>query len=204
MIKSLRGEVLQVKEDTLELNVSGFGMEIYSSKSVLENAVSGEICSVLTLLVITEAGPSLYGFSSEEERTLFRELTQIKNIGGRMAIALLRAFSSQEIISAVLSEDSAYLGRAQGVGAKRAERVCFELKPKIEKIFGSLGSLGEGTKKSPSTSGGASLAEALTSLGFSQQEAAWALKEARKNKDEKLNDEETLLAALSSLERRRQ
>ena len=197
MIRSLSGVVESLREGMLVLDVNGFGLEVYGSRSVLDAACEGQPLRVQTQLVLTESGPSLYGFGDDDERRLFQELLQVKNIGGRMAMALLRCFSVPELVGAIRIQDVALLGRAPGVGAKRAERICFELRPKLERLFGGV--VGE----EAGTFGVGSLTDALEGLGFSRAEARHALEEARRSLDRPDPSEEELLRlALVRLEKR--
>ena len=198
MIRSLSGVVESARDGALWIDVNGFGLEVFASRTVLEQAEEGHPLRLLAQLILTDSGPSLYGFGGEEERRLFQELIQVKNIGGRMAMALLRVFSVSELVAAIRAQDVTSLGRAPGVGAKRAERICFELRPKLDRLFGTAagetGSLAAGVE---------SLADALEGLGFSRSTARSALEEARRSLEgEEPAEEDLLRLALARLQKR--
>lgn len=198
MIRSLSGVVESARDGALWIDVNGFGLEVFASRTVLDQAEEGHPLRLLAQLILTDSGPSLYGFGGEEERRLFQELIQVKNIGGRMAMALLRVFSVSELVAAIRAQDVTSLGRAPGVGAKRAERICFELRPKLDRLFGTAagetGSLAAGVE---------SLADALEGLGFSRTAARSALEEARRSLEgEEPAEEDLLRLALARLQKR--
>ena len=198
MIRSLSGVVESARDGALWIDVNGFGLEVFASRTVLEQAEEGHPLRLLAQLILTDSGPSLYGFGGEEERRLFQELIQVKNIGGRMAMALLRVFSVSELVAAIRAQDVTSLGRAPGVGAKRAERICFELRPKLDRLFGTAaGAAG------PLAAGVESLADALEGLGFSRTAARSALEEARRSLEgEEPAEEDLLRLALARLQKR--
>lgn len=202
MINSLRGKIIAINSDSITLDVSGFGVEVFVTKSLLAGGVAvGDELTCFAYLQISDAGMSLFGFSSERERALFMELLQVKTMGGKLSITLLRYLGAEEVLQAITSGNPSLLS-VPGLGAKRAERICFELKDKLAKKFSELP---DGV--------GASLAEAsldvvvsdaLSGLGFKQGETARAISVARASagSDVKWTEEELLKAALSVLRRR--
>jgi len=200
MINSLRGKVLSIYEDTITIDVSGFGLEVFASGSVFAQAVIGEDISCFAYLQISDAGPSLFGFSTERERTLFMELLQVKTVGGKLAIALLKHLDTDDILNAIITGSPAMI-TVPGLGSKRAERICFELKNKIAKKFAGMPE--KGASGSSGTSYDAFVIEALTGLGFSQGEAAHAISASKAGNRETAWTEESLLkASLNLLQRR--
>jgi Holliday junction DNA helicase RuvA len=141
---------------------------------------------------------SLFGFADEVERAVFQELTQVRGVGGRLAIGLLRRLDSGSLIDAVAAGDASRLSSVPGVGAKRAQAICFELKPRFEKRFGAVGS---------ALPGGVAVdervLEALEALGFSRSEGVKALLRARGEAPDATWGEEALLSSsLRHLSRR--
>lgn len=201
MINSLRGIVLSIGEDCIVLDVAGFGLEVFITRSLLEHAVIDEELVCYAYLQISDAGLSMFGFSSELERTLFLELLQVKTVGGKLAITLLRHLDAEQVLMAIMSGSAAMLS-VPGLGAKRAERICFELKNKIEKKFSGM--LDSGTAVSFGAPLDSFVMEALTGLGFSQGESARAisLSKADSETDTAWTEESLLKASLSILQRR--
>ncbi|MDR1651963.1 MAG: Holliday junction branch migration protein RuvA [Synergistaceae bacterium] len=201
MIRSLSGTVLSVESDSICLDVSGFGIEVFASGTLISSAAAGEFLSCRAYMQVSEAGIYMFGFSDETERDLFLEITQVKTMGGKLSIALLRHLDAPSVISAIMSGDPSRLA-VPGLGPKRAERICFELRPKIEKKFSSLASFGTPVLPSARSAEGEVIG-GLMGLGFSQGEASRAVSQCRAESGERaLNEEELMMLALHKLQRR--
>ena len=200
MINSLRGKVLSISDESVTLEVGGFGLDVFSSRSLMSQATPSEELFCYAYMQVSDAGVSLFGFSDERERLLFLELLQVKTVGGKLAVTLLRHLDADQILQAIASGSSSML-TVPGLGAKRAERICFELKNKISKKFSDIKSFGEQDKKDHASD--SFVLEALTGLGFSQGEAVRALSRARGEAGTEISwTEEALLKASLSLLRR--
>jgi Holliday junction DNA helicase RuvA len=199
MIRSLEGTVLSAGEDMICLDVAGFGIEVFVTRSLMSSAVAGEKLRCLAYLQTNDAGMTMFGFSDETERALFLEITQVKTMGGKLSIALLRHMGAKDVISAIMSSDPSRL-EVPGLGAKRAERICFELRSRIEKKFASLA---DGSAPTNSGAGDSEVIGGLMGLGFSQNEASRAVSLCRyEGGDRNWTDEDLMMSALSKLQRR--
>ena len=200
MINSLRGKVLSIGDESITLEVSGFGLEIFTYRSLMSQASVSEELFCFAYMQVSDAGISLFGFSDERERLLFLELLQVKTVGGKLAVTLLRHLDADQILQAIASGSSAML-TVPGLGAKRAERICFELKNKISKKFSEIKGFSEqGRKEHASDS---FVLEALTGLGFTQGEAVRAISRSRAEAgpDASWTEEDLLKTSLSLLRR---
>ena len=201
MIRMLSGTVLSVDADSICLDVAGFGLEIFASGSLLAAARPNEFLSCQTYLQVSDAGMALFGFSDDAERALFLEITQVKTMGGKLSIALLRHLGVEAIVSAILAEDSSRLA-VPGLGPKRAERICFELRSKVEKKFAAFASAVSVSGKRGSMD--AEVISGLVGLGFSQSEAVHAVSACRAEVGEgkTWSEEELMKSSLAKLQRR--
>ncbi len=200
MINSLRGKVLSIGEESLTLDVGGFGLEVFASRSLMTQAEISAELFCYAYMQISDAGVNLFGFSDERERLLFLELLQVKTVGGKLAVTLLRHLDADRILQAISSGSSSML-TVPGLGAKRAERICFELKNKIAKKFTEIKSFGEQGQRDHASD--SFVMEALTGLGFTQAEAVRALSKSRAEAaPDTAWTEETLLKAALVLLRR--
>jgi Holliday junction DNA helicase RuvA len=121
-------------------------------------------------------------------------------MGGKLSMALLRHLDAGAIVSAVMASDATRLA-VPGLGSKRAERICFELRPKIEKKFAHLTSGGAEIKPGGSADG--EVISGLVGLGFSQGEAARAVRLCRSgDADREWSEEDLLMSSLARLQRR--
>ena len=204
MIRVLSGTVLSVESDVIILDVAGFGLEVFATGTLIAAAVAGEFLRCSAYLQISEAGAVVFGFSDDIERALFLEVTQVKTMGGKLSISLLRHLDAAAVVSAIMTEDFTRLA-VPGIGAKRAERICFELRSKVEKKFADIVS-GE----MPASKGREALVSGvilgLVGLGFSQSEAIRAVEIARsaaRDEDAKtiLTEENLMKSALALLQK---
>lgn len=135
MIKFVSGAVVSVEENIVVLDVSGFGMEIICSREALSLCELGKKVTLPTYLAVSESGPSLFGFGDDFEREFFLMLKNVKGMGARTAISILRWLSARELIEIIAEKNLEKLEKVPGVGRKTAERICFELKDKTKKLF---------------------------------------------------------------------
>jgi len=202
MINSLCGKVLLVGEDSIVLDVAGFGIEVYASRSLFDRSVVGEEMTCYAHLQISDAGLSMFGFATELERDLFLELLQVKTVGGKLAIALLRHLDAEQVLNAITSGNASMLA-VPGLGVKRAQRICFELKNRVEKKFHDLSKNGSAVPFGGTFD--SFVLEALMGLGFSHGESARAISLSRAECDADVawTEESLLKASLGVLQRRR-
>ena len=138
MINFLRGTLAEISKESIIIDVSGFGVEVYPTKALLASAVVGEEIKCRTYMQVSDAGIAMFGFANETERDFFMELLHVKTIGGKLAIMLMRYLDLARIVESIKAGNVSALS-VPGLGAKRAERICFELKSKVEKEFASIG-----------------------------------------------------------------
>ncbi|MFP4481266.1 MAG: Holliday junction branch migration protein RuvA [Thermovirgaceae bacterium] len=198
MLRYLEGHVTEKHDDGICLSVQGFGFFVFCSKSVFSSVEEGQQLKIFTHLQVAENGFGLYGFKEEEERELFQLLLTVKGVGAKMAMSFLRHLDLGEIAEAIATSQAHLLATVPGVGKKTAERVCFELKQKIEKSASSSLRPMLGDRKITGT-----VLEALAGLGFSQGEAMRAVAGASRGEPAAAETEEALLqAALGQLQHR--
>lgn len=201
MINFLRGTLAEISKESIIIDVSGFGVEVYPTKALLASAVVGEEIKCRTYMQVSDAGIAMFGFANETERDFFMELLHVKTIGGKLAIMLMRYLDLPRIVEAIKAGNVSALS-VPGLGAKRAERICFELRGKVEKEFASIGA--ELPGGGAASSFDSFVAEALSGLGFSHGECARAIATAKAQADDDVTwtEESLLKAALGILQRR--
>jgi Holliday junction DNA helicase RuvA len=172
MIGSIAGVLTLKAPPHLQLEVAGIGYEIEAPMSTFYGLPPlGERTRLLTHLVVREDAHLLYGFATEGERTLFRQLLKISGIGPRIALAILSGVTSAAFARAVHEQDAATLTRIPGVGRKTAERLIVEMRDRLEP-----GSAGDAAPTAPAAGPQAEAYSALVSLGYKPQEATRLLK----------------------------
>ena len=169
MIGRISGILLEKNPPSITVDVQGLGYEVDVPMSTFYNLpATGEKVSLHTHLIVREDGHYLYGFASQEERAAFRQLLKISGIGARTALAVLSGMSVTELAQAVTLQEIGRLIKVPGIGKKTAERLLLELKGKLGADIGLPVSLASDAQ--------ADIQQALVALGYSDKEAALALK----------------------------
>ncbi len=201
MIAFLVGTIEYKNENTLILDVNGVGYELAISNNTLLTLPNvGETVKVLTYLQVSEnTGVTLYGFGSEEEKSLFLKLITVTGIGPKIAIGILSGMKLSDLIVAIINEDSNSLSKIKGLGKKGAERICLELKDKVSTTSLSLDALASvmaGGDYNESALNDA--VETLITLGVNKNEA---YRLARSKAEPNTTAEEIILKVLRELGR---
>ena len=179
MFAYIEGTVASKGLNEIVLDVGGVGWQITCSANTLMKAPpSGQVMKLHTILSVREDGVELYGFSSSEEKAMFRRLTGVSGIGPKSAIGILGSLSLKDLTRAIMEGDVTALSRAQGVGKKTAQRMALELKGKVSdeelrQILGDEEAADIRTEIGPDASDEVMIA--LQNLGYSVQEAKAAL-----------------------------
>ena len=170
MIGKISGRLIERRPPQILVDVHGVGYEIDVSMSTFYQLPAvGTDVTLFTHFVVREDAQLLFGFATEQERLVFRQLLKISGVGARTALSVLSGLSVEELAGAVASQDSARLTKVPGVGKKTAERLLLELKDKLDVTVAAL-----------PTDGGAQrgdILNALLALGYNDKEASWAVKQ---------------------------
>ncbi len=173
MIGLLRGTLLAKKAPSLLLDVRGVGYEIDAPMSTFYKLpeVGAEVV-LHTHLMVREDAHALYGFLSEDERSLFRTLIRISGIGAKLALCILSGMNADEFNRCIQQQDTARLVRLPGVGKRTAERLIVELRGRLtdatQSVPGAASDIASGTGETPVQDAIA----ALVALGFKPPEAS--------------------------------
>ncbi len=171
MIGRLSGVLLSKLPPQIMLEVQGVGYEIDVPMSTFYQLPAvGEKVMLFTHLSVREDAHLLFGFVSDEERIVFRQLLKISGIGARTALSVLSGMSVADLQLAITSQDSARLTTIPGIGKKTAERLVLELKDKVKALVSSSAPLSGVLPNSD-------ILNALLALGYNDKEAQWAVKQ---------------------------
>lgn len=170
MIGRLTGRLVARHPPQVMIDVQGVGYELDVPMSTLYQlpAAGGEV-TLLTHLVVREDAHQLYGFATEAERRVFRQLLRISGVGARTALAVLSGLSVAELQQAVNAQESGRLVKIPGIGRKTAERLLLELRDKLDVVAVSASPAG--------AQDGNDIVNALLALGYNDREAGWAVKQ---------------------------
>ncbi|MGS0743941.1 Holliday junction branch migration protein RuvA [Glaciimonas sp. GG7] len=171
MIGRLSGILLEKNPPQLLIDCNGVGYEIGVPMSTFYNLPGiGEKVVLLTHLAIREDAHVLFGFGTNEERTVFKQLIKIAGVGARTALSILSGMAVSDLAQAITLQEAGRLTKVPGIGKKTAERLLLELKGKLGPDLGVVG----GHAMSDVTG---DILNALVALGYSDKEALLALKQ---------------------------
>jgi Holliday junction DNA helicase RuvA len=169
MIGRLTGTLVEKSPPQVLVEAGGVGYEVDVPMSTFYNLPGlGERVTLLTHFVVREDAQLLFGFLSAEERATFRMLVKISGVGPRTALSILSGLSVAELAQAVTQQQAGRLVKVPGIGKKTAERLLLELKGKLGPDLAVAHSVASDTQ--------ADIVQALVALGYSERDAALALK----------------------------
>jgi Holliday junction DNA helicase RuvA len=187
MIATLRGEIAQIEDNALILDIGGVGLRVFVPAPVRSRMKAGEVLLLYTHLVVREDALILYGFESQSERELFNILLGVDGVGPKVALSVLSAMTLDAIQRAVFADEAELLSRVPGVGKKTAQKMALHLKDKLKPMdaFAAVAAM---------TDRDSEVLAALTALGYSVVEAQSAIQALPKDAPE--DTEERLRMAL--------
>jgi holliday junction DNA helicase RuvA len=153
----------------IDCNGVGYECEVPMSTFYLLPQV-GDKVTLLTHFVVREDAQLLFGFGTNQERLMFRQLLKVNGIGAKSALAILSGLSIDELIQAVSLQEAGLLTRVPGIGKKTAERLLLELKDKFT-LDSALSIKGSGI-----ASISQDVLNALIALGYNERESLNAVK----------------------------
>lgn len=186
MIGRLRGIIAEKQAPDLLIEVSGVGYEVQLPlTSFYTLPAIGQETTIYTHFVVREDAQLLYGFANQTERSLFRQLIKANGIGPKMALTILSGLTATQFVRCVQHDDISTLVKLPGVGKKTAERLLVEMRDRLKDWGLSIATpvtdhlvLGDDEvqsfqlKETPESDA----ISALVSLGYSQAQAAMAVK----------------------------
>lgn len=179
MIGRLTGSVVGEEPDgRLVVDVGGVGYDVRAPLGTLGRAAEvteGRI-QLFTHLHVREDVLDLYGFASELERSVFRLLLDVPNVGPKTALGVLSALPPDELSQAVAAKDVARLTRIDGVGKKTAERLVLELRERLPKVSDAKPALVAAGARGTATGDEGRLLGALTNMGYRLPDAERAVR----------------------------
>jgi len=174
MIATLRGEITQIEDSALVIEVGGVGIRVLVPAPLREKSEVGKTTFVYTHLIVRETELSLYGFESQADRELFNHLLSVAGVGPKLALSVLSTMSIDAVQRAVFSDEPELLSRVPGVGKKSAQKIALHLKDRLKPVdaLGTVASMSDVDSE---------VLAALTALGYSVVEAQAALQSIPKD-----------------------
>lgn len=173
MIGRIAGTLLVKAPPALLVDVGGVGYELEAPLSTFYNLPAVGAPVVLHAhLVVREDAQLLYGFGTEAERALFRQLLKVSGVGAKLALVILSGVAAEELVGIVADGDPARLVRVPGIGRKTAERLILELREPFAKLASAPDSA-----LAPRADASSDAAAALEALGYKPTEVRAALRD---------------------------
>jgi Holliday junction DNA helicase RuvA len=168
VIGRLRGTLVVVGATGVVIDVGGVGYEVALTAAALGDLPPiGEEAVIHTHLHVREDQMSLFGFTSLDQRDLFRLLIGVSGVGPKVAMAILGTMTTDDLRRAVATDDVAALTAVPGIGKRSAQKLLLELRPRLElsdAVVGSSGAMAE-------------TRAALEGLGYQPDEIRAAMRE---------------------------
>ena len=193
MITHIKGSLTEKTPTYVVIDCNGIGYKLNISLQTYSN-INEEDCTIFTHLSVKEDSHTLYGFSDEDERTLFRNLISVSGVGPSTAQVVLSTFTPKETCQYIISADVAALQSVKGIGGKTAQRIIIDLKDKLGK--------GITTADIPLYQNNDLRSEALSALvalGFSKKVAEQKVDNTLRESSEDISVEALVKSALSGM-----
>ncbi len=199
MIGRLRGTLLEKRPPWLLLECAGVGYEVEAPMSTFYHLPGvGEEVVLHIHLQVRDDAHLLYGFASEAERGLFRDLLKVSGVGAKMALVVLSGMTAEEFALCIQEGDVARLTSLPGIGKKTAERLIVEMRDRLgEARVAGGASLQESAGTQPPDPV-ADAVSALIALGYKPQEAS---RQVRALETDGLDSETIIRLALKAMVR---
>ena len=160
MIAHLRGRLISKHPNQAIVEAAGVGYDVaITIPTFSELPATGSDVALHIHTHVREDALALYGFLRVEEKQLFEKLITVSGIGPKLAITILSGMATADMVGAIRSNDHARLTRIPGVGKKTAERMCVELRDKLE-------GFGEAAPVKSISAAEEDVISALTNLGY--------------------------------------
>lgn len=180
MIASLRGILTHKSPEELIVEVGGVGYLVRFSPSGLHRLPEvGEPVFLHIFTNVREDAIDLFGFCERQEKEMFIVLISVSGVGPKLAMNILSGLDPAGLASAILTGDLARLTKLPGVGRKTAERLCVELKDKVQFIPALDSAILAPARPQEVDEVGADVVSALANLGYAPAAARQALERVR-------------------------
>ena len=194
MIGRITGIIVSKVAPDVLVDVQGVGYEVLVSLGTFFDLPEvAEAVTLHTHFVVREDAQLLFGFSSLQERSLFRTLIKVNGVGPKMALGILSGMTAGEFAHAIRTDDVATLVKLPGVGKKTAERLVIEMRDRLDDIDVTVNA--NVSDKRPDIQQEAE--SALIALGYKPQDAAKMI--SRAEGDQITSAEQLIRAALKSM-----
>ena len=196
MIAFLKGEIADLTEGSVVLDVNGVGYEVLVPGQLLSMLEGiGSRVKLYTYMQVREDAVVLFGFLTNDDLQMFRLLTGVSGVGPKAGLNILSTLGADDLRFAILADDVKRIAKTPGIGAKTAQKIILELKDKLDlqDVFEKKSASGQITPEAAAAAGSQVVqeaVEALVALGYGSTEALKAVRSVQPAED---MDVETVL-----------
>ena len=178
MYAYIKGEIVDITEDSLVLECNNIGYNIRVPSSVIQRLPAvGTTIKIYTYTSVREDAFQLFGFLSKDDLDIYKKLITVNSIGPKAALGFLSAISTDDLRFAIISGDAKAIAKAPGIGKKSAERIILDLRDKIGLQTESQEAGLPVLEMSGNTTAKNEAIEAMVSLGYTPAEAVKAVRQ---------------------------
>ncbi len=181
MIGYIKGTVAEIYPDYILLECNSIGYRIFVTTSLISELSYDDEIRLYTYLSVKEDSLTLFGFRKRDELEAYKLLLTVNGVGPKAAMGIMSSVGAEELRYCVLTSDAKKLSKAQGIGAKTAQKIILELKDKFD--FEDMFSDDKEPTSSASLASGAmaDAVSALEALGYAASDALKAVRKAAEN-----------------------
>lgn len=177
MIDYLKGQIAHIEDTYVIIDVNGIGYRVFCANPYDFQPLDEHVQTMFIHYHVREDAVLLYGFRTRDEQHLFRKLIEVSGIGPRVASGIMSGAQPEAIISAIQSEDIAFLTTLPGIGRKTAQRILIDLKDKLDGMLAHLPAVSDDADRATHQVGQQSVDKqwieakaALAALGYNETE----------------------------------
>ena len=178
MIEYIKGELAELSPAMAVVEAAGVGYALNISLNTYSGIQGKKEVKLYVHEALQTGGRddsfTLFGFSTRQERDLYRMLVTVSGVGGNTARMILSSLSPKEVCNAIACGDERLLKGVKGIGLKTAQRIIVDLKDKVmaSGIADEIRISGKAETTAFDTSVRDEAVGALTMLGFSPAPSA--------------------------------
>lgn len=194
MIAFLKGEVADMTEGSVVLDVNGVGYEVLVPGQLLSMLEGiGQEIKLYTYMQVREDAVVLFGFLTRDDLQMFKMLIGVNGVGPKAGLGILSAMGADDLRFAILADDAKRISKAPGIGAKTAQKIILELKDRLD-LEEAFEKKLAADKLSPEISAAAGsdvmqdAVQALVALGYGSTEALKTVRSVKPTDDMDVED----------------
>ena len=197
MYEYINGTLAEVAPAYAVVDAGGVGYFINISLNTYSAIEKAEQVKLYVHHIVREDAELLYGFSSKEERDLFRLLISVSGVGGNTARMIQSTYSPSELRNIIATGNAVLLKNVKGLGLKTAQKIIVDLSGKMVDLP-SHGAADNALAVSQRSEVFEEALAALVMLGFAKAASEKVLQKIFKN-DASLSVEDAIRSALKQL-----